>query len=114
MCIRDRYNSSEICGAYGVSKISKGSRISFLWHFKSESSFTQTIKALTAVLKEKRSVSSSIFLMVLFSVFNSASFAFSSVHILPFISSKNNLHNFFQETMHTFNSFGIPGFALFY
>src|ERR1700739_2349488 len=55
------------------------------------------MNVLTAVLKLKRSVSSSIFLIVLCKTFNSASVGFSSVHTFPLISSKNKRHNFFRK-----------------
>src|SRR5690606_30234673 len=61
------------------------------------SSFTAIIKALTAVLKEKRSVSSSTFLMVRCNTFNSSAAGCSSVQTSPFCSSKNNRHNFFKK-----------------
>ena len=52
--------------------MASGSRIARLLHFRSVSSFTQIINVLTEVLKESRSISSFSFLIVLWSVFNSA------------------------------------------
>src|SRR5450432_2606372 len=51
------------------------------------------MSALTPVLKENRSVSSSSFLMALCNTFFSASVAATSVQTLPFTSSKNNLQS---------------------
>ena len=77
--------------------MSSGRKISILWHLRSARSLTAIMKVLTAVLKLNRSVSSSIFLMARCRIFSSASVAFSSFHILPFISSKNKRHNFLRK-----------------
>src|SRR5690606_41770805 len=68
-----------MCGAYGCSIIHISCRITRLLHFRSVSSFTQIIKEETDVLNEKRSISSSTFLMILCSAFNSALLGWSSL-----------------------------------
>src|SRR4030095_16227737 len=73
--------------------ISSFSSISFLCDFSSPSSFTVIMSALTAVLNEKRSVSSSSFLIALCNTFHSVSEAVPLVQILPFVSSKSNRHS---------------------
>src|SRR6185312_5131505 len=69
------------------------SRISRLWHFRSVSSLTPIMSALTPVLKEKRSVASSTFLTVRKMHFHSASLGVCVVQTAPFVSSKNRRHS---------------------
>src|SRR5688572_21026626 len=90
-------SSSDMCGAYGERAMVNGSRIERLLVLKAVSSFTQIMNVLTDVLKEKRSISSSIFLMVLCSVFSSPEVGSASETAKLPCSSWNKRQNRFRN-----------------
>src|SRR5690606_8419210 len=96
VCPSFSHNSSAMCGAYGDIKINRGSNMSFEVHFWAVNSFTAIIKVDTEVLKEKFSISSSTFLMVLCNVFKLSFAGDVSVTLSP-LSSKYSFHNFLRK-----------------
>ncbi len=66
------------------------------WHFWVDNSFTQIINCETEVLKEKPSISSATFLMVLCNDFK-LSFDGSLLVTIKPLSSKYKRHNFFKN-----------------
>src|SRR5690606_5883097 len=78
----------------------KSSRILRLLHFKSVNSFTQIINAETEVLNEKRSISSSTFLMILCNALYSV-FVGSSSDTLKFPSASWNKRHTLRKNLYT-------------
>src|SRR5690606_25221992 len=100
-----------MCGAYGDNTTQSGARISRLLHFRSVSSFTQIIKADTEVLNEKRSISSSTFLMILCKALYSALLG-SSSDTWKFPSASWNKRHTLRKNLYTPSiPFVFQGFA---